>query len=312
MGSAPHRAYRPVHLVGGEDVTAAAGPVLGAARSFRVRWRHRAPDLALVPFAAIMALLFILPTVRMLSRSVLEPAPGIGNYLTIIDNPLYRQVFVTTFSVGALVTLISIVLAFPVAQFVLRSGPLMRNLVFAMVLVPFWTSLLVRVYGWTFILQRTGVINGTLQWLGLISRPLKLMYNEGAVLIGITHYMLPFMVFSIYAALTSVDPRLAPAAATMGARPARVFVKVTLPLIMPGIVAGSLLVFIGTIGFFVTPALMGSPADMMVANLITFQAKDALNWPLAAAVASALVAAVSLLAWIYFRFAERAPHGVLT
>ena len=142
-------------------------------------------------------------------------------------------------------TLISIVLAFPVAQFVLRSSPLMRSLVFAMVLVPFWTSLLIRVYGWTFILQRTGVINGTLQWLGLISRPLKLMYNEGAVLVGITHYMLPFMIFSIYAALKSVDPRLAPAAATMGARPVRIFFKVTLPLVMPGIVAGSLLVFIG-------------------------------------------------------------------
>ena len=264
-----------------------------------------------MPFIAIMALLFILPTLRMLSRSVLEPAPGIGNYLTIVDNPLYRQVFATTFSVGVLVTVISILLAFPVAQFALRSGPLMRGLVFAMVLVPFWTSVLIRVYGWTFILQRTGVVNGTLQWLGLVSRPLKLMYNEGAVLVGITHYMLPFMIFSIYAALKSVDPRLAPAAATMGARPARVFLKVTLPLVMPGVIAGSLLVFIGSIGFFVTPALMGSPADMMVANLITFQAKEALNWPLAAAIASTLVCAVSLLAWIYFRFAERPPQGAL-
>jgi mannopine transport system permease protein len=297
--------------VGGQEVIATAGPVSDAARPFRVRLRGHAPDLALVPFIVVMVLLFVLPTLRMLSRSVLEPAPGFGNYLTVIDNPLYRQVFVTTFSVGALVTLISIVLAFPVAQFVLRSGPLMRSLVFAAVLVPFWTSLLIRVYGWTFILQRTGVVNGTLQWLGLITRPLKLMYNEGAVLVGITHYMLPFMVFSIYAALKSVDPRLAPAAATMGARPLRVFVKVTLPLVMPGIIAGSLLVFIGTIGFFVTPALMGSPADMMVANLITFQAKEALNWPLAAAIASALVCAVSLLAWIYFRFAERAPQGAL-
>jgi mannopine transport system permease protein len=138
------------------------------------------------------------------------------------------------------------------------------------------------------------------------------MYNEGAVLIGITHYMLPFMIFSIYAALKSIDPRLAPAAATMGARPARVFLAVTLPLVMPGVIAGSLLVFIGSIGFFVTPALMGSPADMMLANLITFQAKEALNWPLAAAIASALVCAVSLLAWIYFRFAERPPQGALT
>jgi ABC-type spermidine/putrescine transport system permease subunit I len=253
-----------------------------------------------------MVLLFLLPTLRMLSRGLLEPTPGFDRYVTIFENPLYRQVFETTFRVSVIVTLISIALAFPMAQFALRAGPLLRGAVFAIVLVPFWTSLLVRVYGWTFLLQRTGVLNGTLQALGITARPLKLMYNEGAVLLGITHYMLPFMIFSIYAALKSIDPRLAAVAATMGARPARVFLKVTLPLAMPGVVAGSLLVFIGSLGFFVTPALMGGPADMMVANLITFQAQEALNWPLAAAVASVLVCAVSLLAWIYFRFAERA------
>jgi ABC-type spermidine/putrescine transport system permease subunit I len=293
--------------VGREEVTAAVGQSARAARPFRVRLRRLGPDVALVPFVAVMILLFVLPTLRMLSRSFLEPVPGLANYLLIFDNPLYRQVFATTFRVSLTVTLISIALAFPMAQFVLRCGPLLRSIIFAIVLVPFWTSLLVRVYGWTFLLQRTGVINGTLQALGITARPLKLMYNEGGVLIGITHYMLPFMIFSIYAALKAVDPRLAAAAATMGARPLRVFFKITLPLVMPGIIAGSLLVFIGSLGFFVTPALMGGPADMMLANLITFQAKEALNWPLAAAVASVLVCAVSLLAWIYFRFADRSP-----
>jgi ABC-type spermidine/putrescine transport system permease subunit I len=191
------------------------------------------------------------------------------------------------------------------ATYLVRCGPIARGVIFAIVLVPFWTSLLVRIYGWTFLLQRTGVINGTLQSLGVISRPLKLMYNEGAVLVGITHFMLPFMIFSLYAAFKSIDPRLAPAAATMGAGPLRVFFKITLPLIMPGIVAGGLVVFIGSLGFFVTPALMGGPADMMVANLITFQAKEALNWPLAAAIASVLACAVSILAWIYFKVADR-------
>ena len=293
-------------------MTAAAGQSARAARPFRVRLRQFGSAVALLPFVAVMILLFVLPTLRMLSRSFLEPAPGLDNYLLIFDNSLYRQVFATTFRVSLTVTLISIALAFPMAQFVLRCGPLLRSIIFAIVLVPFWTSLLVRVYGWTFLLQRTGIINGTLQALGITARPLKLMYNEGGVLIGITHYMLPFMIFSIYAALKAVDPRLAAAAATMGARPMRVFFKITLPLVMPGIIAGSLLVFIGSLGFFVTPALMGGPADMMLANLITFQAKEALNWPLAAAVASVLVCAVSLLAWIYFRFADRAPGGAPT
>jgi len=291
-------------------MTASAGQSRRASRpSLHSRW---APELALIPFVAVMVLLFALPTLRMLSRSVLEPTPGIGNYITLFENPLYRQVFATTFKVSLLVTLLSIVLAYPMAAYLLRCGRMMGGVIFAIVLVPFWTSLLVRIYGWTFLLQRTGVVNGTLRELGLIARPLKLMYNEGAVLVGITHYMLPFMILSIYAALRGVDPRLAAAAATMGAGPFRVFRKVTLPLVMPGVVAGSLLVFIGTLGFFVTPALMGGPADMMLANLITFQAKEALNWPLAAAIASVLACAVSLLAWIYFRFADRAPGQVRT
>lgn len=276
-----------------------------ASRPLFMYLRRRLPEIALAPFIAIMILLFVLPTLRMLSRSLLEPKPGFNNYLAIFDNPLYRQVFLTTFSVSLIVTLISLVLAFPMAAYLLRCGDMARSVIFAIVLVPFWTSLLVRIYGWTFLLQRTGVVNGTLQSLGLITRPLKLMYNEGAVLIGITHYMLPFMIFSLYAVLKGIDPRLAAAAATMGARPLRIFFKITLPLVMPGVIAGSLLVFIGTLGFFVTPALMGGPADMMVANLITFQAKEALNWPVAAAIASVLASVVSILAWLYFRFVER-------
>ena len=254
-----------------------------------------------------MALFFVLPTLRMLSRSFLEPELGLGNYFAVFENALYRQVWATTFRVSLSVTLISLLLAFPMATYLVRCGPIARGIIFAIILVPFWTSLLVRIYGWTFLLQRTGVINGTLLEFGLISRPLKLMYNEGAVLVGITHFMLPFMIFSIYAVLKSIDPRLAPAAATMGAGPMRVFFKITLPLVMPGVIAGSLLVFIGTLGFFVTPALLGGPAEMMVANLITFQAKEALNWAMAATIASVLACAVSLLAWVYFKFAERSP-----
>ncbi len=287
-------------------MTSAAMAAPSGVWQVRMRLRRHLADIALLPFLAIMTLLFVLPALRMLSRGFLEPSPGVDRYVTIFDSPLYRQVFVTTFRVSVIVTLVSIALALPMAQFALRCGPLLRGAIFAVVLVPFWTSLLVRVYGWTFLLQRTGVVNGTLQALGITARPLKLIYNEGAVLLGITHYMLPFMIFSIYAALKSIDPRLAAVAATMGARPTRVFLRVTLPLAMPGIIAGSLLVFIGSLGFFVTPALMGGPGDMMVANLITFQATDALNWPLASATASVLVCAVSLLAWIYFRFAERA------
>lgn len=259
---------------------------------------------ALLPFLVIMGVIFVAPTIEMLSRSVLEPHPTVEHFTAIFGHPLYRQVFFTTLRISALVTILAVVLAFPVALFAQRSGPLVRSIVFAMVLVPFWTSLLVRVYGWTFLLQRTGIINSILQHFGVTDGPLPLLYNEFAVVLGILHYMLPFMVLTIFVALQAIDPSIKPAAAALGARPGRVFAKITLPLAMPGVIAGSTLVFIGSIGFFVTPALMGSPREMMIANLITFQVKEALNWPRAAAIATILVAAVSLLAWIYFVFVD--------
>ena len=262
-----------------------------------------------MPFFVVIVALFAAPTLRVLGKSVLEPAPGLANFAAVFANPLYQQVFWTTFRVSALVTLLSIVLAWPVARFATECSPLARNVVFAIVLVPFWTSLLVRIYGWTFILQRTGIVNETLQALGLASAPLKLMYTEGAVVLGITHYMLPFMIFSIYVALKSIDPNLRKAAMTMGARAPRVFFKVTLPLALPGIITGSLLVFIGSLGFFVTPALMGSPRQMMIANVITFQVQEALDWPKASAIAVVLVVAVAILAWVYFRLVDRAPRA---
>ena len=267
--------------------------------------RGKGHVLALLPFLAIITFVFVVPSLQMLSRSVLEPQFGFGQFETIFGHPLYRQVFFTTIRISLIVTVLAIVLAFPVASFALRSGPLVRSVVFAMVLVPFWTSLLVRVYGWTFVLQRTGLVNSTLQALGIVETPLPLLYNEFAVVLGILHYMLPFMVLTIFVALRAIDPSIRPAAAVLGARPARVFLKVTLPLAMPGVVAGSALVFIGSLGFFVTPALMGSPREMMIANLITFQVKEALNWPRAAAVATVLVAVVSLFAWLYFAIVHR-------
>jgi len=277
--------------------------ILGKSRR---HWRNIA---ILTPFLAIMIFLFGLPSLRMLARSILEPTLNFTQFGIVLGEPLYQQIFLTTLRISVLVTLLSVLLAFPVAHFANRTSPLLRNITFAIVLVPFWTSLLVRVYGWTFLLQRTGVINNALQSWGLSNTPLKLLYTEGAVILGITHYMLPFMIFSIYASLRSIDPRLPKAAATMGARPLRVFIKVTLPLAMPGIVAGSILVFVGSLGFYVTPALMGSPSEMMIANLISFQIRETLDWPRASAVASILVVAVAVLTWLYLRFAQRASIG---
>ena len=266
--------------------------------------------LALMPFLLFNLGLFAVPIARTLARSVLEPSIGVANFAVALNDPLYQQVLWTTLRISVEVTLLSILLAYPVASFAVDCSKLTRNIVLALVLVPFWTSLLVRVYGWTFILQRTGPINEMLLWLGIIDRPLKLIYTEAAVVIGITHYMLPFMIFVLFTALNALDRRLKPAAAALGARPSRIFLTVTLPLITPGLVAGSVLVFIGTIGFFVTPALLGSPAQMMVANLITFEVKESLNWPMAATMSVVLMAVVGVFSWIYFRFLDRSGFQV--
>lgn len=257
--------------------------------------------LLLLPLLTVLVTVFAVPIARILASSVLEPEPGLAHYAAVIANDLYRQVFVVTLRVSLIVTLAAILLGYPVAYVAARAHPVTRNLIFALVLVPFWTSLLVRIYGWTVILQRAGIVNETLRRLGIVDAPLKLLYTEGAVVLGILHFLLPFMIFSIYASLSNVDPRLARAAMTMGARPLRAFLAVTLPLSLPGVWAGSLLVFISSLGFFVTPALMGGPRQMMIANLIDFQAKEALNWPLAAAMAAVLLLLVALLAWAYFR-----------
>ena len=252
-----------------------------------------------------MVVLFAVPIVRTLARSVLEPSFGLENYSKVLGDPLAQQVFWTTLRITLAVTVASAILAYPVASFAARCSPLARNIIFALVLVPFWTSLLVRVYGWTFILQRTGPLNELLVAIGVVPRPLKLLYTESAVILGITHFMLPFMIFSLYVAFRSIDPSLRSVAAVLGAKPLRIFLTITLPLTMPGLIAGSVFVFIGSLGFYVTPALLGSPSEMMIANLITFQVKDALDWPIASTLAALLVIGVAALSWVYFQFLDR-------
>jgi mannopine transport system permease protein len=305
VGVPPDQPDRTVRALDRAEIAAQAPAV--APRDRRRARRAAATLGALLPFLLVIVALFAAPTLRVLSKSFLEPAPGLANFAAVFANPLYQQVFWTTLRISATVTLLAIVLAYPVAQFTAECSPLARNVVFAIVLVPFWTSLLVRIYGWTFILQRTGIVNETLQALSLVSAPIKLLYTEGAVVLGILHYMLPFMIFSIYVALKAIDPNLRKAAMTMGARSVRVLVKVTLPLALPGIVTGSLLVFIGSLGFFVTPALMGSPRQMMLANVITFQVQEALDWPKASAIAVVLIAFVAFFALLYFRLVDRMP-----
>jgi mannopine transport system permease protein len=174
-------------------------------------------------------------------------------------------------------------------------------LVAACVLIPLWTSVLVRSYAWIVLLQRTGIVNNTLLSLGLIDQPLRLIYTEGAVIVAMTHVLLPYMILPIFSALRSIPPELDRAARNLGAGPWTSFITVTLPLSLPGVYAGAIMVFILSLGFYVTPALVGGPQNLTIATLIGQQTTDLLNWPFAGALAGLLLAVTLGLVAIFRR-----------
>ena len=247
------------------------------------------------PFAIVLAYSF-------LSRGpyggVEQPAT-LENYQRLID-PLYLTILLRSFVTAVLATAICLVIAFPAALFIARSTR-HRNLYLQLVMLPFWTSFLVRTYAWIFLLRETGLINTVLLKLGLIHTPLSLLYNDGAVLLGLVYGYVPFMVLPIYATLERLDPALAEAAADLGARPFTTLFKVTVPLAKPGIVAGSVLVFVPCLGAYLTPDLLGGGRTVLVGNLVQNQFTTARDWPFGSAVSIGLMAVVMILLWGFLR-----------
>ncbi|NKC32964.1 ABC transporter permease [Falsiroseomonas selenitidurans] len=214
---------------------------------------------------------------------------------------LYRQVVLRTVAIGASVTLACLLLGYPLAWLIATAPPRAAPWMLGAVLLPFWTSLVVRSAAWMVLLQREGVVNATLLRAGLVEAPLPLLFNRFAVLVAMVHILLPFMVLPILAALREIDPRLPRAAASLGAGPVRVFRRVVLPLSLPGVGAGCLLVLVQALGFYVTPALLGGPEDQMLAWFIGFNASRTVNWSMAAALSLVLLAAIALLVGLYGR-----------
>jgi spermidine/putrescine transport system permease protein len=212
------------------------------------------------------------------------------NWRRVLD-PLYAAILARSAVVAALATLVCLVLGFPLALFIARSGA-RRNLYLALVMLPFWTSFLVRTYAWMFLLRDTGLFNSILLGAGLISQPLPLLYNYGAVLLGLVYGYLPFMVLPLYATLQRVDPSLLEAAADLGARPGQTLWRVVVPLCAPGIRAGAILVFIPCLGAYLTPDLLGGGKVMFIGTLIQSQFTNARDWPFGSALSLGLMALV--------------------
>ena len=261
----------------------------------------------LLPSWLVMAALFAVPLAIVLAYSFLtrgvyggvEQPWTLENDLRLFD-PLYITILLRSFLMALAATALCLMLAFPAALFISRSTRY-KYLYLQLVMLPFWTSFLVRTYAWLFLLRDTGLINSVLQAVGLIDNPLPLLYNNGAVLLGLVYGYLPFMVLPIYATLERMDPALIEAAADLGARPVATIFRVIVPLSRPGIVAGSVLVFIPCLGAYLTPDLLGGGRTVMVGNLVQSQFTTARDWPFGSAVSIILMVLVAVLVWVFLR-----------
>jgi len=261
----------------------------------------------LAPAAVWMAVFVAAPLGVVAAYSFLTRGPYGGlsepwtleNYVRLAD-PLYLRIVARSFRIAAVTTALCLLLGFPLALFLARSGR-RKHLLLALVILPFWTSYLVRTYAWMFLLRDTGLVNTLLVEAGLIEQPLPLLYNEGAVILGLVYGHLPFMVLPLFAALERLDRSLIEAAADLGARPLQTLFRVVLPLARPGLVAGALLVFIPCLGAYLTPDLLGGGKTVMVGNLIQNQFTAARDWPFGAAVSLALMALVMLGLAVFLR-----------
>ena len=273
-----------------------------------------AARLCLLPAAVLILLLFIALLLIVCAYSLLSRGAygGVGlprsaeSYTRLFD-PLYASIFARSFAVAAISTALCLLLGFPLALFISRSGR-RKNLYLALVILPFWTSFLVRTYAWMFLLRDTGLLNTLLLSLGIIREPLPLLYNYGAVILGLVYGYLPFMVLPIYATIERIDRSVIEAAADLGAKPWTTLTQIVVPLSAPGIAAGSVLVFIPCLGAYLTPDLLGGGKTILVGNLIQNQFTTARDWPFGSAVSLLLMALVMVLLLL---IARRNQEGLL-
>lgn len=246
--------------------------------------------LLLLPALVVLAVLFAYPLLGIVTRSVYKAGYTLDFYRQIFRVPVYLQVLWGTFRVSALVTLFCLALGYPLAYALATCRPRTARLLTIIVILPFFTSIIVRTYAWMVLLGRNGIVNQYVMALGLTDTPLPLLYNQAGVVIGMSYVLLPYMVLTAYSVMRGIDPGLVRAAHSLGASRLQAFRRIFLPLSLPGIAGGTLLVFILSLGFFITPALMGGPGDVMIAMLIEREVEITLNWSFASALAVVLLA----------------------
>ncbi len=247
------------------------------------------------PATLITLTILAAPLLYILYTSFDGPDLGFRAYSELLGSALFRRTLSTTLVIAISASGLSLLLGYIIALHLARQTPRRRGLYMVLVLLPFWTSVLVKCYAFTVILGRSGLVNETLGWLTGGQVQLALVLNRIGVLIGMTNYLTPFVVFPVLASLMAIDESVYRAASVMGAKPARIFRTITLPLSLPGIVAGLSSVMVMSLGFFIVPALLGGPRDAMLSNLVDFYTRETLDWSLAAAVGVLLLGMVVLV-----------------
>ena len=257
-------------------------------RSLPIDWRDMSGLLLLLPSLLLLLAIFIFPLAVMLSRSFTEPHAGFGNYVALWQSRAFRNILINTFEIAAWTTAICLLVGYPFSYQLARLPKRWAQPLLGLCMIPFFTAILARLYAWTLILGDAGVLNSYLIDWGVIQQPVSLLFNRVGVIIGMVHVMLPYMVIVLYSQMVGIDRSLIDAATSLGASPFAGFRRVFLPLSMPGTYAGTLLVFIISLGFFVTPAVLGGGRDVTIATFVR-QEIGVLAWGTATAMSMVLL-----------------------
>ncbi|MCR8546822.1 ABC transporter permease [Salipiger sp. P9] len=273
------------------------------AREARQPWILLSPALTAVALLLIVPLCFIVVYSFWLRTATGADQPGffLDNWAEALTDPFYRDILINTLKIAAITTLVCALMGYPSAYFIARSNG-NKAILLLLLMLPFWISYIIRTMSWINILGVSGALNSFLLWTGIISEPLQMLYNQATVILGLVHFLLPFMILNIFVSLDGIDVTLEDAANSLGATRWESFLQVTLPLSLPGLAAGGLLCFVLGAGTYITPLVLGGPRDAMFANLVFEAIITQLNWPLGSALSLMLLVVLGLLVAIYNRY----------
>lgn len=275
------------------------GETAGAARP----WILLSPALGAIGFLLVVPVFFVIVYSFWLRSATGAEVPGfhLDNWQEVLSDPFYRDILLSTLRIAAITTLFCAVLGYVPAYFIATSRTRHKTLLLLLLILPFWISYIIRTMSWINILGVSGALNQLLVATGIISEPIQMLYNEATVILGLVHFLLPFMVLNIYVSLDAIDPNLADASRSLGASSMQTFREVTLPLSLPGLAAGGLLCFVLAAGTYITPLVLGGPRDAMFANLVFEAIITQLNWPLGSALSIVLLIVLGGIVAVYNR-----------